>query len=182
MVDQARSQTDKRRYTRRKVLIPARMKHDAGWSDVCIRDISTRGMLVQGAAPPKRGAYVELRRSAHVIVAKVTWVQERQFGLSTQDALPIESIINPEAAGFGRSQAAGAAVQVERRAAPRSAAQSHASSRHISGMMQYGFVIVIAVCLAIALLGFVRDAFNRSMEEVAVGLSGKPAPSAPGSD
>jgi hypothetical protein len=165
--DHARAQTDKRQHLRRKVLIPARMKHGVGWSDVCIRDISSKGMLVQAGSPPGRGAYVEIRRGAHIIVAKVAWSQERQFGLTTQDLLPIDAIIqNPQGGSFGRSAGAGPAVQVERRASARTTAQSHALSRHTSSLMQYGFMLVLALAGAVAVMGFLRDAFTQSLGAV----------------
>jgi hypothetical protein len=177
LVDRTTAQTDKRRHTRRKVLIPARMKHGAGWADICIRDISSRGMLVQGNSPPQRGSYVEVRRGAHIIIGKVAWAQERQFGLATQDVLPIDAIIrNPQAAGFGGAQAASSTVQQERRSAARKPAQqSHALSRQMSSLMQYGFMIMLALFFAVTFVGYVRDAFAGSLGSVAAGLDGKPA-------
>jgi hypothetical protein len=157
------------------VLIPARLKQDAGWFDICIRDISPKGLLVQGASPPRRGSYVEIRRGVHVIVAKVAWAKDQQFGLTTQDIVPVDALIHrPDAAGFGRSQAASNDAQPERRAAPRvSSEQAAARSRHISAMIQYGFAIMFALACAVALVGFVQDSLHRSLGTVTTALAGK---------
>jgi hypothetical protein len=169
------TQTDKRRHLRRKVLIPARLKQDAGWFDICIRDISARGLLVQGASPPRRGSYVEIRRGAHVIVAKVAWAKDQQFGLTTQDIVPVDALIHrPDAAAFGRSQTPSNDAQPERRAAPRvSSEQAAARSRHISAMIQYGFALMFALACAVALVGFVQDSLHRSLGTVTTALAGK---------
>jgi len=157
------------------VLIPARLKQDAGWFDICIRDISAKGLLVQGASPPRRGSYVEIRRGAHVIVAKVAWAKDQQFGLTTQDIVPVDALIHrPDAAAFGRSQTPSNDVQPERRAAPRvSSEQAAARSRHISAVIQYGFALVFALACAVALVGFVQDSLHRSLGTVTTTLAGK---------
>ena len=157
------------------MLIPARLKQDAGWFDICIRDISPKGLLVQGASPPRRGSYVEIRRGAHVIVAKVAWAKDQQFGLTTQDIVPVDALIHrPDAAGFGRSPAPSNDARPERRAAPRvSSEQAAARSRHISAMIQYGFAIMFALACAVALVGFVQDSLHRSLGTVTTALAGK---------
>jgi hypothetical protein len=157
------------------VLIPARLKQDAGWSDVCIRDISPRGLLVQGGSPPRRGSYVEVRRGGHVIIAKVAWAKEQQFGLTTQDLLPVDALIHQPNATFGRSQPESSSATEEKRAVPRkiSSEQAEARSRHISTMIQYGFAIMFALACAVALMGFVQDALHRSVGTVATALENK---------
>jgi hypothetical protein len=84
----------KAREPRRKVLIQARMRMDSGWADVCMLNISSRGMLLQAASPPPRGSYVEIRRAAHVIVGRVVWRKDRRFGIQTQDRMNIGAIVN----------------------------------------------------------------------------------------
>ena len=157
------------------MLIPARLKQDAGWFDICIRDISPKGLLVQGASPPRRGSYVEIRRGAHVIVAKVAWAKDQQFGLTTQDIVPVDALIHrPDAAGFGRSPAPSNDARPEQRAAPRvSSEQAAARSRHMSAMIQYGFAIMFALACAVALVGFVQDSLHRSLGTVTTALAGK---------
>ena len=170
------AQTDKRRHQRRKVLLPARLKQDSGWSDVCIRDISPKGLLVQGGSPPPRGAYVELRRGAHIIVAKVAWAKNQQFGLTTQDILSVDALIQQSgAAGFGRSQATAEVAQVGIATArrPPSSQQAAERSRRTSSLIQYVFALILALAAAVMLMEFVRDALNRSVGKVEEALDGK---------
>ena len=169
------AQTDKRRHPRRKVLIPARLKQDTGWFDICIRDISPKGLLVQGSSPPRRGTYVEIRRGAHVIIAKVAWAKEQQFGLTTQDILLVDALINrPDATGFGHSQMPSNDAHAGRRATPKvSSEQAAARSRHLSAMIQYGFALVFALACAVALGDVVQESFHRSLGTVTAALAGK---------
>jgi hypothetical protein len=71
----------KARQERRRVLIPARIKQGAGWTDVCIRNLSPRGLLLHGQSPPRPGSYVEVRRGSYIIVA-------REYGLRTRSSVP----------------------------------------------------------------------------------------------
>ena len=170
------SRADKRRHQRRKVLIPARLKQDSGWSDVCIRDVSPRGLLVQGGSPPPRGAYVEVRRGAHIIIAKVAWAKDHQFGVTTQDILPVDALIQqPGTAAFGRSQATADGAQLGKPSAPRSTSTHQAAdrSRRTSSVIQYAFALVLALAAAITLMEFVRDALGRSVGKVEEALEGK---------
>ena len=49
-------------------MIRARMRSGVSWHDVCILNLSRRGLGIQAAEPPQRGAYVEIRRGKHVIL------------------------------------------------------------------------------------------------------------------
>jgi len=170
------ARTDKRRHQRRKVLIPARLKQDSGWSDVCIRDISPKGLLVQAGSPPPRGAYVELRRGAHIIVAKVAWAKNQHFGLTSQDILPVDVLIQqPGVAGFGRSQATVDGAHVEGRTARRAPSSQQAAdrSRRTSSLIQYVFALILALAAAMMLMEFVRDTLGRGVGKVEEALDRK---------
>ena len=134
----------KAREERRKVLIRARMRSSAIWGDVCILNISSRGMLLQSARPPGRGAYVEIRRGPHVIVGCVAWSKHHRFGIRSQDALFVDAII----AGPGEAeQQRGpvAYVAVERRSVPRPATSAE---RHRLAGRAFEFA-----CLALVIVG-----------------------------
>lgn len=92
----------KPREARQKVVLPARMRLGGQFSDVCIRDISSRGMMLQAANPPPQGSYVEIYRSAHTIVARVVWSRERRFGIQSQDKMHVAEIISVSAPGGTR--------------------------------------------------------------------------------
>jgi hypothetical protein len=84
----------KPREPRRKVLIKARMRVAGGWDDAVILNMSSRGLLIQSRQPPVRGSYVEVRRGAHVIVARAVWTDSNRFGALTQDLIPLDAVIH----------------------------------------------------------------------------------------
>lgn len=68
-------------------MVPCRMNVEGTWSDACIHNVSFRGMMLSANRPPRTGSYVDIRRGTVVIIGRVIWVKERQFGVSTQDAV-----------------------------------------------------------------------------------------------
>jgi len=64
------------------VLVPARLRDGASWSDACILNISSRGMMIHTGRPIRRGCEVELRRGEHMIVARVMWRDGARAGLA----------------------------------------------------------------------------------------------------
>lgn len=119
----------KTREPRQTISVTARMKSADGWQDVAIRNVSAHGMRISVAMPPKRGAYIEVRRASQVIVARAMWVQGNDCGLRTQDVVDIPALVNPNAA---RAEAVVGAANAERRRGPRpdeSAAAARRSSQ-----------------------------------------------------
>jgi hypothetical protein len=134
----------KPREPRQKVLIRARIKAGAAWHDGCILNVSSRGLLLQAADPPARGSYLEIRRGALVIVARVMWTNHHRFGVKSQDALPIDAIV-----GDGEAPVVGDGVRVgERRRAARPQLPTATRSRHRGRTIEYGFVIALAFVAA----------------------------------
>ena len=80
------------RDTRRKVLIRARMHTDGPSADVCIRDVSARGLLIQAGAAPPRGSYVEIVFDGYWIVGRVIWGKDRRFGVQARDRIDVHAI------------------------------------------------------------------------------------------
>lgn len=72
----------KRRDERHRVLIRATMRTGGRPIDVCIRDVSLRGVCVVSEAPPVRGTIVELIGPSSPIVGQVMWSTEKRFGVS----------------------------------------------------------------------------------------------------
>lgn len=70
------------------------MRVGSSYCDVCIRDISSRGMMLQAASPPTPGSYIEILRAAHIVVARVIWAGDRRFGIRAQDRMNVGAIIN----------------------------------------------------------------------------------------
>ena len=160
----------KPREPRRKALIKARMRVGATWRDVCILDISPRGLGLQAASPPDKGGYIEVRRGRHVIVARVVWTNKHRFGVRAQDRLPIEQII----AEPDKSQAPSASVTeivADRRSAPRPASVRHEQSRMASRTMEFAWFAVIGISVATIAFGAVEERLGRPISRISTALA-----------
>ncbi len=136
------------------------MRCDGGWSDVVVHNISRRGMLISSNLPVKRGAYIEIRRANHVIVARIMWNAKGRFGARTQDPIDIEGLI---AAATGQQPAGKTEYQAGARPAganDRRAVDRAAQSRNHGARFQF-----LALIAAGALVAFLIA------EQVGAGLS-----------
>ena len=155
----------KQRDPRRKVLIDARLRQDCGWSDARILNISRRGLMVRAGKAPARGAYVEICRGTHRIVARVVWVSQDRFGLRTQDAIAVDAVV----AGEGQSPPAPAN---DRRALPRQPSPEDRAEGHRRWSRRIEFAAVSLFVAAAAILAFdaVRDTLSKPLNRVEVTL------------
>lgn len=156
----------KPREQRRKVMVSARMRHGSRWEDIRILDISTGGLCLRGDNAPRRGAYVELHRGCHRIIARVVWSHDEKFGVFAQDRIPVDALINnPERAVAVDWPAA------DRRSAPRHANQ-HDRSRFASRALQAGAFALGGACAALLTVSLVHDALARPMHSISAALDG----------
>src|SRR5579872_7025211 len=82
------------RELRRRVVLPARMRAGAQWSDASILNISSRGLMIHSGRAGPTGSTLELRRGSHVIIAKVMWRDGSRAGLRSDARLPMEDILS----------------------------------------------------------------------------------------
>lgn len=156
----------RKREERIKVLTRARMRCGASWSDVCIVNLSTRGVGLQGSTPPVRGTYVELRRGSNVlIVGCVAWSAGHRFGVRTQDPIWIDGVIND--AG---PQGAPTPEWRERRAMPRLDSGAESSAQR-GRMLQFAVLVAGGICAMVTLGSLVDSALARPMQAISVALS-----------
>lgn len=85
------------RETRESVLFPVRVRDEDHWSDGRIRNISSRGLMLEMDEPPPRGSFIEIRRGDIIIVGQVRWSSDTQCGLRTQDRVPVDRLVHPTA-------------------------------------------------------------------------------------
>jgi hypothetical protein len=157
----------KPRELRRKVLIKARMRVVASWGDVCILNISSRGMQLQAARPPERGTYVEIRRGPHVIIGCVAWAKQHRFGIKSQDVLFIDAITAEPGDDEGqRSQPAYTAI--DQRARLR--APSGDRNRLVGRAMEFACLGCVGAGAAMALYGVAAEAFAKPLSAVSHAL------------
>ena len=143
----------KPRETRQKVVLPARMRAGAGQIDVCIRDVSSRGMLIQAGVPPPRGTYVEIMRPGYSVTGRVIWSKHHTFGIQSRDTIRIASVLERRSAsrpGSPPLDQSGEPVRPAQRANP---AQQAAQARARAALLQYA-ALGGAVTLGALLLAF----------------------------
>jgi hypothetical protein len=143
--------------------VPARLRHGASWSDACILNVSSRGLMIHTGRPVIRGSEVEIRRGDHVIVARVMWREGAKAGLKAEERVPVEDIVT-----LGQSpQYQLTAATGERRKHPRPEDRSRLHARAI----QFVGVLVIGASLAGAGLLMVEQAFARPLAVVSAALA-----------
>lgn len=163
----------KPREPRRRVMIRARMRSGARWGDVAILDISSRGMLIHAPETPPRGAYLEVRRGSHAIIARVVWTNDQRFGVCTQDRLSIEAIIRePDWSASDARQPAQTPAPVERRSVKRRpAGERHERSRIMARAAEFACLAIAGASAALVAFSIVEENFRRPLTDVAAVLA-----------
>jgi hypothetical protein len=135
----------KAREPRRTVFLPARLRGGAGWCEATVRNVSSRGMLIETPEPPERGSYIELRRDMTTVVARVMWRRERMVGVRAQDRIDIDALISGHPAIPGHGEPAPATAH---HAHALAAARTHDGSRALGGWVERGTLILVALAAA----------------------------------
>jgi hypothetical protein len=156
------------RELRRRVMLPARLRTGAQWTDTCILNISSRGLLIHSGRAAPEGSTIELRRGEHVIVARVMWRDGARVGLQCDERLPVEQIMS-----LGQSQAlqltASTNTMVERRHQPR---PKVIDARLRGRAMEFVSVAAIAASLALTIWSMADEALAKPMAAVSAALGG----------
>ena len=156
--------SEKPRELRRRVVVPARLRHGASWSDTCILNLSSRGLMIHTSQQVAPGTAVEIRRGEHVIIARVVWRSGGRAGLQAEERLPVEEIMT-----VGQAPALQlTADSGDRRRYPRPEDRSRAQGR----MIEFAGAGVVALSLAVAALSMVEQAFARPIAMVSAALGG----------
>lgn len=155
------------------MLIQARMRVDGKWVDVRIRNVSSRGLLVQSAAPPPRGSYVEIFKARHTIVARVVWSNDQRFGIHTRERLDVGALVG-EAAKAGTASPE-ARPPSERRSDPRRLTGAQVSqrlerSRRISNAIEFGALVACGAIAAVITVSTVYETLSRPFQKVSSSL------------
>jgi hypothetical protein len=154
------------RELRRRVVIPARLRSGAQWSDACILNISSRGLLIHTGRAIPEGATVEVRRGDHAIFARVAWRSGDRVGLQADDKLPVEEIMSTSSAQSLRLVADGGKL-VERRKRPRKA---ESDSRLRGRAIEFIGVGAIVLALSLGAWTIAERALAKPIEQVEAAL------------
>jgi hypothetical protein len=135
------------REEREKVVLRATMRADGLPVDVCVRDISSFGMMLQAGSPPPRGTYVEIETDHEIVVGRVIWARDRKFGIKTRDRVTLSRL-------RGRAVLAAASGQPIRRPRGRDlAVAGHPDGARLLGRAIDFSIVVAAVAALVMILG-----------------------------
>jgi hypothetical protein len=159
-------QTQRPRELRRRVMIPARLRNGAQWSDACILNISSRGLLVHCPRAVSNEGVVELRRGDHVIVARVMWRDGTRAGLQVDDRLPVEQIMSQSQSDALQITAPQGIVGERRKQSRATADDARLRGRAI----EFFSVGVIVASLAVTVWSMAHQALAAPMTAVSAAL------------
>ena len=143
------------------------MRSDSGWSDACILNISSRGLLVRSGRPAVRGSVIELRHRDYAIVGRVVWSDGAHAGLQAEERVPVEQILSFSQAPSLQLTAVNGRP-VERRKRPR----SHEDNRVRGRLFEFSAVAILAALVAGFAFDLVHDALSRPFQQVQAALGG----------
>jgi len=150
------------------VMLPARMRSASGWSDACILNVSSRGLLIYSAGAAQPGSFVEVRRGAQLVVARVAWRQNQRIGLSCPDPVPIEEIITNDAVATA-VRVCGGDASLDRRRQQRTADKSRARAR----AAEFLAIVLIVTAMAGAAAVYVQQALAKPLTVVSTALESR---------
>jgi hypothetical protein len=166
-MEHAPKHNERPRELRRRVVLPARLRTGSNWSDTCILNVSSRGLMIQSSRPALPGSLVELHRGDHVIVAKVMWRNGMRLGLLSEDRVPVEDIMSLVGAKSLQLVAVGGTL-VERRKKRRNDPDR---ARWQGRAMEFIALIAAVVMFASCVWGLAHQAFAMPLQLVQASLS-----------
>jgi hypothetical protein len=160
----------KPREPRRNVMIKARVREGASWSDALILNMSSKGLLVRSDRSPGRGSYLEIRRGSDVIVARVVWSHSGRFGVQTQEAVPADDLIRDPDGGPSTAKPAGAGMQ-ERRSTQRRSDERYDASRHKARLTEFAAMAAVLGFVAILAAEVLLEVVTRPLDAAQAALA-----------
>jgi hypothetical protein len=141
------------------------LRSRSGWTDACILNISSRGLMIHSSRAGPEGSRVELWRGDHVIVARVIWQDGGRTGLQSDECLAVEEILSLSRSA-AMSLTASEPFTVERRARPREEPDRRREGR----IFEFFGVIAIGCVLAATAFGMVEQALADPMAMIRAAL------------
>lgn len=161
----------KLRAPRLKVMMDASFRSEADWAPGCIIDIGEGGLAMQAAEPPRRGAYIEVRRGTHSMIGRVAWANGRRFGIRTRDRIAVSALVGDEGGSEARARRQAAAAVAADWQADRRPHEQHAQRNQLVGRaLQFGFVAMLGMSAAVVGFEVIRQELARPMSTVTAAL------------
>ena len=155
----------RQRELRRRLLLPAKIRSGGLWSDACILNVSSRGMMIQASRGSTPGTLIELSRGGDVVLGKVMWREGTRVGLKVNQRLPVEDILTV-------SQVPGlqltATESLERPVTPARYERSRGRAR----IIEFAGVALFAGALSVAAFILLEHAFAEPMAKIEAALVG----------
>ena len=145
--------------------LAARMRSEGGWSDACILNVSSRGLLVYSSGTAAIGSFVEIRRGSHMVIGRVVWRKNQRLGVYSPQQVHITDLISDQTAAAAAADPG--AVHVERRRIPRTADQHRARAR----AMEFFCALLVATALSLWALSAMHEAFVKPIATVEAALA-----------
>ena len=144
-----------------RTLLPARMRSESGWSDACILNISSRGLLVYSSGFAPAGSFVEIRRGGQLVIARVVWRQNQRIGLCSPDRVHVQDIIGAETAAPALEATPNGDCCDRRRVA-----RHEEDSRSQAQAIQFIAAVLFGAALAFAALHAAKESFARPIAQL----------------
>lgn len=160
------------REARRQVFLKAKMRANGRPIDICVRNISSRGMLLQAANPPPRGTYIEVHLPGHTVIARVVWTKERRFGIQTREAMNVNAVIGMKGGWVSSKLAHTAPRPARNRDGPTAVDISRRlqRSRRISAAMEFGVILIFSLTAAAIAGTILYEQLQSTFDNVALHL------------
>jgi hypothetical protein len=162
----------KPREDRRTVAVPARLRSEAGWSDVTIGNVSSRGMMLRCVAPPPQRAYIEVRHQGVCVVGQVVWISGARCGVRTQDLVDVAGLLSqgarPARQPANDRRAASRPIEASRRPSPVERAEA---SRRFARLFDFAVVVAAATGAAAVAATAMFDAFSAPLSRTTEALA-----------
>jgi hypothetical protein len=138
--------------------------------EICIRDISSRGLMLEANAPPPRGTYVEIVGAEQTIVGCVIWRKDRRFGIRTRDRIDVSAAICGTPA---HPSDQGPALRSRTLCTPIARTRINpGSDQALSKIMEFMVIVAFGATLVAAMGMTMFDVLSRPMEHIELHLGG----------
>lgn len=156
----------KDRESRWSVLIAARMRAGGAPKSIRIRNVSSRGLMIEVEPPPRRGTYVEIVRPDLTIIGQVVWSKDGRCGIHTRDRIDLRRLrsecVPVEPAGVASVQARSAPAIVS--------AELHEVSSALAKAVEFTVLAVSGGLAAITLGGAAYASLADTMATISAKL------------
>ena len=146
-------------------MLPARMRSSVGWSDACILNISSRGLMVHATCSALEDGLVELWHGDHAITARVVWREGARAGLRAEESIPLDAMLGLCPSSMLQPAAREPGVDRKR---PRTYEHSRLRARGF----EFASAAVIAAVLAFGFSFWVGEALAQPLAAVQAALRG----------